>query len=117
MSQPVEASNRLIVYGSLMPGGPNHSLLETLGGEWTAGHIEGDLVEGGWGSALGYPAYLPRPGGPRVRAFLLHSSRLDAEAWQMLDDFEGSAYRRIVVPFFPDSGKPPLLWGQVYASA
>ncbi len=53
----------LAVYGTLAPGQPNHHVLAPLGGEWTDGMIEGDLIPLGWGAALGYPGFRPRAGG------------------------------------------------------
>ena len=53
-------SHTLAVYGTLAPGQPNHHVLAPLGGGWTDGLIEGDLLPMGWartlairGSALG----------------------------------------------------------------
>ena len=89
----------LAVYGTLAPGQPNHHVVAPLGGEWTEGLIEGDLFPVGWGATLGYPAFLPRAGGPSVAVKVLTSPML-ATAWPALDHFEGSEYRRILVPVF-----------------
>src|SRR5215210_8493620 len=56
-------SHTLAVYGTLAPGQPNHNVVAPLGGEWTDGLIEGDLLPVGWGAALGYPGFRPRVGG------------------------------------------------------
>src|ERR687897_3609319 len=53
-------SHTLAVYGTLAPGQPNHHVLAPLGGEWTDGLIEGDLLPVGWGAELGYPGFRPR---------------------------------------------------------
>ncbi|MDQ5812195.1 MAG: hypothetical protein M3358_15950, partial [Actinomycetota bacterium] len=37
-------SHTLAVYGTLAPGRPNHHVVAPLGGEWTDGLIEGDLL-------------------------------------------------------------------------
>ena len=37
-------SHTLAVYGTLAPGKPNHHVVAPLGGEWTDGLIEGDLL-------------------------------------------------------------------------
>ena len=42
-------NHTLAVYGTPAPGRPNHHLVEPLGGEWTDGLIEGDLIPLGWG--------------------------------------------------------------------
>ncbi len=89
----------LAVYGTLAPGQPNHHVLAPLGGEWTDGLIEGDLIPLGWGAALGYPGFRPRAGGDAVAVRVLTAPSL-ATAWPALDRFVGPGYRRILVPIF-----------------
>ncbi len=89
----------LAVYGTLAPGQPNHHVLAPLGGEWTDGLIEGDLIPLGWGAALGYPGFRPRAGGDAVAVKVLTAPSL-ATAWPDLDRFEGPGYRRILMPIF-----------------
>jgi hypothetical protein len=48
-----KTSHTLAVYGTLAPGKPNHHVVMPLGGEWTDGLIEGDLLPMGWGAVLG----------------------------------------------------------------
>jgi gamma-glutamylcyclotransferase (GGCT)/AIG2-like uncharacterized protein YtfP len=92
-------SHKLAVYGTLAPGQPNHHVLVPLGGEWTDGLIEGDLLPMGWGADLGYPGFRPRIGGDAVAVQVL-SAPLLASAWPDLDRFEGPGYQRILVPVF-----------------
>ena len=92
-------SHTLAVYGTLAPGRPNHHIVAPLGGEWTEGLIEGDLLPVGWGADLGYPGFRPRAGGDAVAVWVL-SAPLLASAWPDLDRFEGPGYRRILVPVF-----------------
>jgi gamma-glutamylcyclotransferase (GGCT)/AIG2-like uncharacterized protein YtfP len=92
-------SHTLAVYGTLAPGQPNHHVIAPLGGEWTDGLIEGDLLPVGWGAALGYPGFRPRVGGDAVAVQVLIASSL-ATAWPTLDRFEGPGYQRILVPIF-----------------
>jgi gamma-glutamylcyclotransferase (GGCT)/AIG2-like uncharacterized protein YtfP len=108
------AAAHLIVYGSLAPGAPNHARLATLGGTWERGWVEGDREQVGWGAELGYPALRWMPGRPRVTAYLLRSQALP-ERWSELDQFEGSAYCRILVPFYSVRG--PRAVGYLYAIA
>jgi gamma-glutamylcyclotransferase (GGCT)/AIG2-like uncharacterized protein YtfP len=89
----------LAVYGTLAPGQPNHHVVAPLGGEWTDGLIEGNLLPVGWGAALGYPGFRPRVGGDAVAVQVLTASSL-ATAWPALDHFEGPGYQRILVPIF-----------------
>ena len=92
-------SHTLAVYGTLAPGQPNHHVVAPLGGEWTDGLIEGDLLPVVWGAALGYPGFRPRVGGDAVAVQVLIASSL-ATAWPTLDRFEGPGYERILVPVF-----------------
>lgn len=90
-------SQRLAVYGSLAPGRQNHHIVQPLGGRWTAGVVEGDLGSFGWGGAIGFPALRLRSGGPTVAVHVLTSAAL-RDAWADLDAFEGTEYRRVLVP-------------------
>src|SRR5215212_4227942 len=90
-------SHTLAVYGTLAPGQPNHHVLAPLGGEWTDGLIEGDLLPMGWGADLGYAGLRPREGGDAIAVQVLRAPLL-ATAWPDLDRFEGAEYRRILVP-------------------
>ena len=72
-------SHTLAVYGTLAPGQPNHHIVAPLGGEWTEGLIEGDLLPVGWGAALGYPGFRPRVGGAAVAVRVL-----TAPYWRLL---------------------------------
>ena len=78
----------LAVYGTLAPGRLNHHVVAPLGGEWTEGLIEGDLLTVGWGADLGYPGFRPRVGGDAVAVQVLSASLL-ATAWPTLERFEG----------------------------
>jgi gamma-glutamylcyclotransferase (GGCT)/AIG2-like uncharacterized protein YtfP len=89
----------LAVYGTLAPGQPNHHVVAPLGGEWTDGLVEGDLLPEGWGASLGYPGFRPRVGGDAVAVQVLTAPLL-ATAWPTLDRFEGPEYQRILVPVF-----------------
>jgi gamma-glutamylcyclotransferase (GGCT)/AIG2-like uncharacterized protein YtfP len=91
------ASRALAVYGTLAPGRPNHHVVAPLGGAWADGVVEGELFPEGWGATLGYPAFRPRAGGAAIAVQVLTSPALPA-AWTALDEFEGAAYRRILIP-------------------
>ncbi len=90
--------HRLAVYGSLAPGRPNAWVLAPLEGRWiTGGYVRGRLHREGWGAAHGFPGLDWDPTGDRVRVEVFVSCELPKH-WERLDAFEGSDYRRIVVP-------------------
>ena len=98
------ASNHLIAYGSLVPGGSNEAQLRGLHGSWRPGWVTGTLAEAGWGAAAGYPALRWSPNiGARVPAQVFTSPEL-ADHWPRLDAFEGEKYRRILAPIYDDDG-------------
>jgi gamma-glutamylcyclotransferase (GGCT)/AIG2-like uncharacterized protein YtfP len=90
-------NSKLAVYGSLQPGGENHSVIEHLQGTWSTGFVRGTLFESGWGADIGYPAMRWVPDGSQIAVHLFESRKLESE-WTRLDEFEGSEYIRILVP-------------------
>jgi gamma-glutamylcyclotransferase (GGCT)/AIG2-like uncharacterized protein YtfP len=83
---------RLIVYGTLVPGGQYHYLLAHLAADWERCTIRGSL-----GSYQGYPSFKWNPGGEPHAAWLVTSPLLTAK-FRELDDFEGEAYTRRLIP-------------------
>jgi gamma-glutamylcyclotransferase (GGCT)/AIG2-like uncharacterized protein YtfP len=83
---------RLVVYGSLAPGGANAFMLAGLVGEWYRCTIRGHL-----GRYRGFKSFRYDPQGPEQAAWLLESAEL-ARILPDLDDFEGEEYERIVIP-------------------
>ena len=86
---------KLFIYGSLQPGGPNERVLAAIGGEWEPAVIKGHLVEKGWGASIGYPGIVVDETGNDVHGHVFSSSNLNAK-WDYLDEFEGEVYERIV---------------------
>ena len=89
---------RLVVYGSLQPGGRHHELVSDIAGNWRQGWITGTLENAGWAAERGYPRLRSSPTGGRVAAWMLESPELPLY-WSRLDEFEGADYRRRPVPF------------------
>ena len=119
LEQLFHCSHRLAVYGTLAPGRPNHHIVAPLGGEWVAGVVQGELVARGWGATLGYPALLPRGGDDVVGVQVLTTQALTG-AWSMLDEFEGTEYRRLLIAVLrnEEGSRPVLLTvANVYATA
>ena len=92
----MNAECRLVAYGTLAPGRPNHHQLDGLKGRWLEGRVRGALVQHGWGAALGYPALVLDPNGPAVEVQIFESTGLP-DQWSRLDDFEGPGYQRVAV--------------------
>ena len=100
---------RLAVYGSLAPGRENHHLLAKYPGSWSRGRVRGELINAGWGAAGGYLGLIPRDDGPWVAVQVFESPAL-TDAWPELDEFEGSEYRRVLVPVHSEDPDAPLLY-------
>ena len=97
---------RLIVYGSLAPGGANAFMLAGLVGEWRPCRIRGRM-----GAYLGFKSFRYDPQGPEHPAWLLVSAELPRIIPE-LDDFEGEAYERRIIPARVNGG---WVMAQVYA--
>jgi hypothetical protein len=87
-----DPQTRLIVYGSLAPGGANAFMLAGLVGEWHPCHIRGHM-----GACRGFKSFRYDPQGPEHPAWLLASAELPRIILD-LDDFEGEEYERIIIP-------------------
>ncbi len=85
---------RLFIYGSLQPGGPNEHILADVEGDWQPAVLNGRLVEAGWGASIGYPALVIDDDGGEIHGYLLSSTQL-SDLWARLDDFEGEEYERV----------------------
>jgi len=107
-----ELIDRLVVYGSLAPGQPNHHHLADIAGTWRTGWVEGELYDRGWGAAQGYPGIRLKGGGPRVDVQVLESAEL-THHWDRLDEFEGKEYQRLSVEIFGLDESP--VTGCIYA--
>ena len=103
-----------IVYGTLAPNAPNHSVIEHIKGNWQRGIVRGSLEKKGWGADLGYYGF--RHTGiekqEEIKVFVLSSDELVAN-WQLLDDFEGTGYRRILAKYELENGQTGV--GNIYA--
>ena len=86
---------RLFIYGSLQPGGPNEHVLAEIGGDWEPAVVKGNLLEEGWGASMGYPGLVIDERGNDVHGHVFASSNLSAK-WTYLDQLEGEEYERTV---------------------
>lgn len=102
---PADNGNtRLAVYGTLAPGRKFHWVVADIKGTWWKGTLHGHLHPEGWGQTEGYPALVYDQAGPEVAVQVLESDDLP-QHWARIDEFEGSQYRRSVVPVLLESGK------------
>jgi gamma-glutamylcyclotransferase (GGCT)/AIG2-like uncharacterized protein YtfP len=98
-------SRRLVAYGTLRPGAPNHHLLAGLG-TWQPAIVRGRL--GDW---HGYPILHAVPDGPELPVMLLTAAHLPGRMAR-LDAFEGPAYRRSWIVAELEEGGAPGLQGR-----
>jgi gamma-glutamylcyclotransferase (GGCT)/AIG2-like uncharacterized protein YtfP len=94
-----QPEHKLAAYGTLVPGERNHRCVEHLRGAWQRCFVHGSR----WTGADGDPRFRWDPDYPEVDAMLLVSKDLPS-AWAELDRFEGSAYRRRLVPLRAEDG-------------
>jgi gamma-glutamylcyclotransferase (GGCT)/AIG2-like uncharacterized protein YtfP len=95
---------RLFVYGTLAPGRPNHGVLGSIPGNWEAASLKGNLLDEGWGTEFGCPGIMPSDEGEEVEVFVFSSDHL-SEHWSMLDEYEGTGYKRVAVLVKTASGE------------
>jgi len=88
----VSFEERLIVYGTLKPGGRYHHLLAGLEADW-----EPCVIRGSLGNYRGYPSFKWNPTGEAHPAWLVTSPGLSAK-FRQLDEFEGKHYTRRLIP-------------------
>lgn len=103
---------RLFIYGSLQPGGPNEHLMKEIGGDWEQAVVKGHLIKDGWGSKMGYPGLVLEEDGEDVHGHVFSSPNLESE-WAKIDKFEGEDYQRVTTNVKLISGKQVEV--QVYA--
>ena len=104
--------NQLFVYGTLCPNRENAHILAGIGGDWEKASIHGTIHILDWGPDKGLPAIILNEKDALVEGYLFSTEKL-AENWQMLDDFEGFQYERVVVDVSVDSGEKIQAWTYV----
>jgi len=83
-------SRRLCAYGTLQPGQPNHGVIAVNDGQWSSVTLlNGEVQDDG-----GLPFFTPAAG-KTGKAELFTSEELP-DLWRSLDEFEGSAYQRVL---------------------
>lgn len=104
----------LIVYGTLAPGRSNHKVIAHIKGQWKNSIIKGELVKEGWAAEHGYNAFrhTSKENEKEIASLVFFSEELKAN-WQMLDEFEGEGYRRILAKYELEDGKVGV--GYIYA--
>ena len=88
-------TEKLFVYGTLGPNRPNEHILKNIGGTWEDATVNGKLTDEGWGAEMGYPGIILDKNEEEIKGFIFTSSNL-SNHWNMLDDFEGEGYERVI---------------------
>lgn len=83
---------KLVVYGTLAPGQPNHHVIAGVAGTWVDCVVSGSVC-----LERGLPVFAWKPSGPEVQARLFVSADLP-QSWSRIDAFEGSSYKRHLIP-------------------
>jgi len=71
---------------------------------WEPATLTGKLLKEGWGVEFGCPGIVPSENGEEVAGYLFSSNELAAH-WAMLDEFEGSGYKRTLVTVKIEGGE------------
>lgn len=85
-------STRLAVYGTLAPGQPNESVLSRMRGSWIEGNVKGHVYP-----VAGLPVFEWNTNAEKIPIKLLDSRELPKNL-SSIDKFEGSGYKRILIP-------------------
>ena len=85
-------TRKLVVYGTLAPGQPNHHVIADIVGSWVDCVVRGSVR-----AKHGLPVFAWNTSGPEIQAQLFVSGDLP-QSWSRIDAFEGSAYRRHLIP-------------------
>ncbi|MFP5064547.1 gamma-glutamylcyclotransferase family protein [Acinetobacter pittii] len=101
--------NQLFVYGTLCPNKANTHILEQIGGTWTKASVRGIIHILDWGPDQGLKAIVLDLQAEWVEGYLFSTEKL-TENWQMLDDFEGFQYERVIVDVMLESGETVKAW-------
>ena len=78
------------------------------------GIVRGSLEKRGWGAELGYYGFrhTSHEKQEEIKVFVLLSDEL-VKNWQLLDDFEGDGYKRILAKYELENGQIGV--GNIYA--
>ncbi|HEY7774274.1 MAG TPA: gamma-glutamylcyclotransferase family protein [Marinagarivorans sp.] len=106
----------LFVYGSLGPNAENAHYLAKLSGRWQKAYADGRLYPNGLPGTEGYPALDLTDTSTQAKG-LLFTSRQLISRWQVLDDFEGPAYRRQIIKVRLSNGRHQLAYTYGYCGA
>jgi len=94
----------LFVYGTLAPGQSNHHIMDGMTGDWRPGHTYGHIGKCEWGEYKGFPAFTPDKNGQKITGQIFTSKDLPKH-WARLDEFEGIAYKRVIIEAFLEGGQ------------
>lgn len=87
-----KSEERLIIYGSLAPGGSNNFMFKGVEGNWHK-----CLICGHMGRWRGFKSFKFDPDGQEYVAWMFESPVLP-QMYPDLDDFEGEEYQRVLIP-------------------
>lgn len=104
--------NQLFVYGTLCPNRENAHILGGIGGDWQKASVHGTIHILDWGPDKGLPALVLAEQDPLIMGYLFSTEKLE-QNWQMLDEFEGFQYERVVAEVILESGEKIEAWTYV----
>lgn len=103
-----EPDSHYIAYGTLSPGGVNHSILSDIAGTWTKCTISGEIQ-----FINNLPVFSQSKKNSITNANVLESQDLPS-CWNKIDEFEGFSYKRRLISAFGEDGNSIV--GYIYVS-
>jgi gamma-glutamylcyclotransferase (GGCT)/AIG2-like uncharacterized protein YtfP len=83
-----------------------------IGGDWQKASVHGTIHILDWGPDKGLPALVLAEQDPLIMGYLFSTEKLE-QNWQMLDEFEGFQYERVVAEVILESGEKIDAWTYV----
>ena len=94
----------LLVYGTLVPGASNYSIIKNIPGEWNTATCRGKILVKDWGTWKGCPGIILSEDEDLIKGYVLSSKELKFH-WERLDAFEGNDYSRVRTNAILSNGK------------
>ena len=94
----------LLVYGTLVPGESNYSMIKNIPGKWNTATCKGKIIIKDYSPWKGCPGAVLDGDEDLIKGYVLSSKELKFH-WERLDAFEGKDYSRVITNATLSNGK------------